>query len=446
MPKLINPSKIRFAFHTVQSLRERLEWYINIRWIALFGILASVPIGQDMFNFHLAYTNIILIAALLVIINIVSTFTLRFIDYQSQYQEMIFAEIQIVIDLIIISYIIHYAGGIDNPFFFLYILQVIFSGILFPGAGLRFLNAFIACTLLTIWTVLEYNGVVNQFLLTEEPITLQIMLTSLAAFYVTIFACVFIIHSFMKRYRNLKNIIDDKNLQLEKAMRERNKLFQFTAHEIKSPVTTIKTSLSVLRSLYGKNLNTEATQLLLRAERRSDQVLDMVKKMIEITHYHLSRETLQLETVDFQEWLYKTVSPHQSIATSKHISLSLAKVENDIQIAIDTSALEKVVDNLVSNALRYTNEGGSVEVVPFVDNKTFGFSVKDTGIGISEEEQKEIFKEFYRTTKAKEMEKIGTGLGLNLVKEIVRKCGGKIEVKSKVDQGSVFKVTLPLNN
>ena len=444
MSKVINSSKIRFVFHTVQSLRDRLEWYINIRWIALFGILASIPIGQDMFNFHLAYNSIILTAALLVVINIISTFALRFINYQSQYQEMIFAEIQILADLLIVSHVIHYAGGIDNPFFFLYILQVIFSGILFPGAGLRFLNAFIACALLTTWTILEYNGVVDQYLLTEEPITLRIMLTSLAAFYVTVFACVFIIHSFMKRYRDLKNIIDDKNLQLEKAMRERNKLFQFTAHEIKSPVTTIKTSLSVVRSLYGKYLNPEATQLLHRAERRSDQVLDMVKKMIEITHYHLSREIPQLETVDFQEWLCKTVTPHQSFASSKHINLSLAKLEQSIQIAIDTSALEKVVDNLVSNALRYTNEGGSVEVIPFADEKTFGFCVKDTGIGISGEEQKEIFKEFYRTPKAKEMEKIGTGLGLNLVKEIVRKHGGKIEVKSKVDQGSIFKIILPL--
>ena len=444
MPKIINPSKIRFAFHTIQSLRERLEWYINIRWIALFGILASIPIGQDMLNFHLAYNNIILIAALLAIINIISTFTLRFINYQSQYQEMIFAEIQIVLDLIIISYIIHYAGGIDNPFFFLYILQVIFSGILFPGAGLRFLNAIIACALLTIWTVLEYNGIVNQYLLTDEPISLRLLLTSLAAFYVTVFACVFIIHSFMKRYRNLKNIIDDKNLQLEKAMRERNKLFQFTAHEIKSPVTTIKTSLSVLRSLYGKNLNPEATQLLLRAERRSDQVLDMVKKMIEITHYHLSRETPKLETVNYQEWLSNAVSPYQSLAASKNISLSITKLDRDVTIDIDTSAMEKAVDNLVSNALRYTNEGGSVEVIPFADEKNFGLSVKDTGIGISEEEQKEIFKEFYRTPKAKEMEKLGTGLGLNLVKEIVRKHDGKIEVKSRVDQGSEFKIILPL--
>jgi two-component system, chemotaxis family, CheB/CheR fusion protein len=228
-------------------------------------------------------------------------------------------------------------------------------------------------------------------------------------------------------------------------MRERNKLFQFTAHEIKSPVTTIKTSLSVLRSLYGKNINPEATQLLLRAERRSDQVLDMVKKMIEITHYHLSRETPQLETVDFQDWLCKTVTPHQSFAMSKHITLSVAKLEHNIQINIDASALEKIVDNLVSNALRYTNDGGSVEVIPFADNKIFGFIVKDTGIGISEEEQKEIFKEFYRTAKAKEMIKLGTGLGLNLVKEIVRKHNGKIEVKSKVDQGSDFKVIIPLS-
>ncbi|MEJ2053134.1 MAG: hypothetical protein P8X42_04360, partial [Calditrichaceae bacterium] len=88
MPKQFNPSKLRFAFHTVQSLRDRLEWYINIRWIALFAILASVPIGQDMFNFHLGYENIILIGALLAVVNIISTFAIRFINYKSQYQEM----------------------------------------------------------------------------------------------------------------------------------------------------------------------------------------------------------------------------------------------------------------------------------------------------------------------------------------------------------------------
>ena len=248
----------------------------------------------------------------------------------------------------------------------------------------------------------------------------------------------------MIRYRNLKNIIDDKNILLEKAMRERNKLFQFTAHEIKSPVTTIKTSLNVLRSLYGKDLRPEAKELVFRAERRSDQVLDMVKKMIEITYYHLTHEMPKLEQLDFHEWLCQAVNLHQSYATTKKITLFMTKMDKDFKVAIDKSALDKVVENLVNNALRYTNEGGSVEVIPFVSKKTFGFSVRDSGIGISDEEKKEIFKEFYRSQKAKEMEKIGTGLGLNLVQEIVRKHNGRIEVDSKLNQGSIFKVKLPL--
>ncbi|MEJ2053925.1 MAG: HAMP domain-containing sensor histidine kinase, partial [Calditrichaceae bacterium] len=328
----------------------------------------------------------------------------------------------------------------------LYILQVIFSGILFPGGGLRFFNAVFASILLTVWTILEYHNFVKQYLLGDQPATLSVMITSLIAFYVTVFAGVYIIHSFMIRYRDLKNIIDDKNLLLHKSIRDRNKLFRFTAHEIKAPVTTIKSSLNVIRCVYEKQICPEALNLVLRAEKRSDQVLDMVKDMIEITHYHLSTDEPVLEHVDFQEWLCGVVQQHNGYAQNKNIRLSMIKTDSEINISIDKNAMEKVINNLVNNALRYTRESGSVEVIPFADGNHFGFTVSDTGIGIPEGELKEIFKEFYRGGKAREMEKLGTGLGLNLVQEIVRKLGGKIEVKSQLDKGSRFKIIFPLYN
>lgn len=444
MAKKRSSPKIKFAFHTVETLRERLEWYVNIRWIAIFGILASIPIGQEMFRFTLAYPKIILLATFLILLNIIYTFFVRFIKYQNEYQELTFAEIQILIDLMLISFLIHYAGGIDNPFFFLYIIQVIFSGILFPAAGLSYLNALIAALLLTCWTLLEHFGMVNQYFLGNEPISLQLSLTSLIAFYVTTFAGVYIISNFMLNYRTLKRLIDEKNLQLEKAMLERNKLFRFTAHEIKSPVTTIKSSLSVVRKLYGQELKPEVNDMIMRAESRSDQVLNMVKEMIEITQYHLATEKPSIEIVHLEKWLNQILVQHQSYAFHKAIHLSLESAKEEIVVAIDKSGLEKVFNNLLNNALRYTPEGGTVVIKPYKKEASFGFAIQDSGIGIAPEEMKNIFSEFYRGSQAKEMEKIGTGLGLNLANEIVKKNSGIIHVESELGKGSIFSVEMPL--
>jgi two-component system phosphate regulon sensor histidine kinase PhoR len=105
--------------------------------------------------------------------------------------------------------------------------------------------------------------------------------------------------------------------------------------------------------------------------------------------------------------------------------------------------MEKVLRNLVNNAIRYTPSGGHVWVRPFIRRNQFGFSIKDTGIGIAQEDLEKIFNEFYRTGRAKSMERIGTGLGLNLVKEIVTRNGGEIKMQSVPDEGSTFIIVMP---
>jgi two-component system phosphate regulon sensor histidine kinase PhoR len=106
--------------------------------------------------------------------------------------------------------------------------------------------------------------------------------------------------------------------------------------------------------------------------------------------------------------------------------------------------MNKVVLNLVSNAIRYTPEKGSVTVRAFKSSARYGFTVKDTGIGIPPEDRDKVFQEFYRSKEAKKMEKIGTGMGLSMVKEIVEKNGGEIILESEVGKGSTFIVKFPL--
>ena len=184
--------------------------------------------------------------------------------------------------------------------------------------------------------------------------------------------------------------------------------------------------------------------MLIRAEKRSEQVLTMVKEMIEITKYNLSIEKPNPEPVEFGDFICKVLSTFRSYGYSKNIDLKVIPPEKPLHVEIDRPGMEKVINNLVINALRYTPPAGKVEVEVLHNSGHFGFSVKDTGIGIRKEEIPLIFKEFYRSKEARDMEQIGTGLGLNLVEGIVRQQGGTIEVESEPGKGSRFMVLLPL--
>ncbi|GEM_PF-388613 len=435
---------LKLPFHTVASLKERLLWLANLRWIAIISLIFCVPVADEMFNYKIGFLEIINITIILIIFNLFFFFFAKYFPFKNEYQELAFLELQILVDLLLISFIIHYSGGIGNPFYFLYLVQVILSGIIFPGKFLPYFNAVIAALLLTIWTVLEHLFMVNRYLLRSEQASSELIITSLLAFYITNFAGVYIINSFMNGYRTLKRIIDEKNAQLEKSIKDRNRAFRFAAHELKSPMIAIQSTLEVVKSLFSDELRPEVKKMIFKAEQRSSQMIDMIKEMIAVTQFNLGMEKAVYENVDFNEWLYEVVNQQKPYAVNKNISIEYCHLQINFNIRIDVNGFEKIVINLVNNAIRYTLPGGRVIVKPFLSDDTFGFTVKDTGIGIPEEDLDKIFEEFYRSKNAREMEQLGTGLGLNLVKDIVKSYSGKITVSSKIGKGSEFKVEFPI--
>jgi signal transduction histidine kinase len=441
--KFLLPKHITLPFYNVDDLRARLGWHINLRWIAIIGVLSSVPISKELFIFNIPYSAIIYITVIMLIVNLVYFFFYRYMPLVSEIREMIYAEIQVITDLIILSFLIHYSGGIDNPFYSLYLVPTILSGIIFPGRLIPFLNATVSALLLSIWTFAEYSGITGSYKLGQEPVSISRLITSISAFYLVNFVGIYIIYNFIQRYRLLKSVIDEKNLQLERSIEDRNKAYRFAAHELKAPLTAIKSTLDVIAGLYGSTLNPDVIDLIGRTERRSTQALDMIKELIVITQYNLGVEQIHTESVEFVSWLKECVDLQSPNAEVKSIRLQFLNPCKHIEVEIDKTGMERVVSNLVSNALRYTNIGGCVTIEPFIKTDGFGFTVKDTGIGIAAEDIKNIFNEFYRTKEARQMEKFGTGLGLNMVNEIVKRNGGTVKVISKPAEGSIFTVTIP---
>ncbi|MGE5400187.1 MAG: sensor histidine kinase [Ignavibacteriales bacterium] len=441
--KNLLPSYFTLNFYNIEDLRARLGWHINLRWIAILGVLSSIPVSQELYFYKISYSSIVYITSIMLLLNLLFFFLYRYLPLINEVFEFIYAEIQIITDLVILSFLIHYSGGIDNPFYFLYLVPSILSGIIFPGRLVPFCNAIVSAGLLTAWAVAEYFGFIENYKLEAAPISFSRLIISIIAFYLVNFVGVYIINNFMQRYRSLKAIIDQKNIQLEKSIEDRNKAYRFAAHEMKAPLTAIKSTLDVAIDLYGNTLNSEIKEMLSRAEIRSAQVLNMIKELIIITQYNLGVEEIRREYIEFVSWLKENVELQRPYARLKSINLQFVNISKHREVEIDKSGMERVINNLLNNALRYTLSGGSVTVEPFLKIDSFGFSVTDTGIGIEEDEMAKIFNEFYRSKQARQIEKFGTGLGLNIVNEIVKQNGGTVRVHSIPGVGSTFTVSIP---
>jgi len=143
-----------FPFFTLGSLRIRLGWFINLRWFFIFIIFTIIEISNINY-YPIAINELYILTAVLVILNLIYIFVDKYFPFKNFRQEFIFAEIQVLLDIICISFIIHFVGGIRNPFYFIYLIHIVISGILFQNL-IPYINAFFAIFVLTLWTMLEY--------------------------------------------------------------------------------------------------------------------------------------------------------------------------------------------------------------------------------------------------------------------------------------------------
>ena len=139
------------------------------------------------------------------------------------------------------------------------------------------------------------------------------------------------------------------------------------------------------------------------------------------------------------------VEAAQPTAAAKEIELTSSTQELPVQLQGDPARLAQVLDNLVSNALKFTPSGGRVEVSLQAVDGVAVIEVSDTGVGLAEDEQDQLFERFFRSSRASENAIPGTGLGLAIAKTIVERHGGRIRLESAVDVGTTVRVELPLS-
>ena len=223
--------------------------------------------------------------------------------------------------------------------------------------------------------------------------------------------------------------------------RERLDTFIRFAHELKTPVSLIKAPLSDLQR--DETLPTDDRQSVATAMRNADRLMSMINSLLDLREDSSEAGRLYLETTDLQEYLEDGVEPFLLTARQKGISLTCSVEDGLGPVPLDREKMDRIVQNLVSNAVKYT-EKGSVEVTASPAGKMWRLVVRDTGIGIPAEARSRIFNGGVRAANARDVDETGYGIGLMITRQLVLQLGGSISLKSEEGSGSAFSLLFPM--
>jgi len=284
--------------------------------------------------------------------------------------------------------------------------------------------------------------IVTKYIFTISPFWYQTLLAYFVFIAFTSFI-LFKIYQFQTRRQKLKE-------QLLSEQKEANRLkeldtfktrfYSNITHEFRTPLTVIQGMADELEN----EPNKEPQEKLGLIKKNSHRLLSLVNQMLEISKLKAGKGKLDLEQDDVLLFVKYLVEAHESFAKIKNVGLQFYSDEQELKMDFDAKKLEKVLTNLISNAIKFTPEYGKILVIAKKKNTDLEIQVKDSGIGISPEQLPYIFDRFHQANPAYENQ--GSGIGLALVKELVEIMNGQLKVESKPEVGTTFILNFPIQN
>ena len=227
----------------------------------------------------------------------------------------------------------------------------------------------------------------------------------------------------------------------EERVKEKINSFISIAHDIRTPVSLIKAPLSELASI--DDLSEECKKNVDIATKNVNKLFSMITQLLDLQKVELDSESLKVVKYDIKAYLEEKLAEFRLASIQKGVDMSLTVEEDMPEVWIDREKMDHILDNLLSNALKYTHQG-AVHILVRTRGKHWQVIVSDTGIGIPKDEQHNIFHEYFRARNTADLQDTGTGLGLLITRRIVKQHHGSISFDSVEGRGTTFTVTFPL--
>ncbi|MBM4030389.1 MAG: HAMP domain-containing histidine kinase [Planctomycetes bacterium] len=437
-----------------EALLALCRWFVLLRWVAVAALFGVVGATRWVIGIHLPLAHLLGLGGALAAYNALfrwyaETLAARPRGEVSYRVAEHFANVQVFADLLCMTVLLHFSGGVENPLSIFYVFHVIIASVMLSRAE-SYAHAAVAFGLFAVLVSLECTGAIPHYRLAgylSEPQfrNARFIFGHLGSLAVTLFVSAFMATSIVARLRERQAEVAAASARLADLEARKSRFMRTAAHQLRAPLSAIQSLLNVFLRNYAALAESKRVEFIQRAENRTRLMLDLLSDLLALSRLRDARDQKPArELVAFDDFAQRVVALYSVQSEEKRQTFDARLAAGGAQVYAEPERLRDVLANLVTNAIKYTPEGGRVSVSSRADDAGVVFEVADTGIGIPPEDQQHLFEEFFRAGNARELVHEGTGLGLSIVREIVLAHDGTITFESQPGQGTRFTVTLPL--
>lgn len=444
------PERIKFSQFWFE-IRKRNRWLIMLRYGAVamlsFLILSLYLLDSTIEGFEINIVPLFLIALGILLYNImlhriwiVLPKIKKWMDHaddkegQKGLHSLHFSLLQIFCDIVSLLLFIYYTGGVESPFYPFFIFHVIIGSLFFTQ---EVIGTIVTLTVLIsiAGSVLEISGVIPHhaivgFLsspLYDNPSYIIMFFT---VFSISLFTSIYLANSIAKALYQRERALTITYSKLENAEKTKSKYVQSVVHDLKTPIAAALTYLNMILEGNLGEINEAQHKPIERSTARLSSAIHTINDILNISQLQIESSIENIESINICEVFREIVQDLNVIIESKKLDFTYKCESENPVIEVEPKLAKLSFANLVSNAVKYTEPGGKVELILNDDKDNLRISICDNGIGIPEKEQAKIFNSFYRSTVSKQKGIEGTGLGMSIVSDVVQKYHGSIEVHS----------------
>jgi len=449
------------------AIRMWLRVFVTIRWITILGILVATLVASRILNIGFptlaAYGTCIFVALCNVVLLYQSRSLERMPTGLLTRRARTYGTTHLLLDLVSFIVLLHFTGGVENPFVFYFVLHIIGASVILHYKVV-YLLAMAKIVAVMLLVGLEYTEIIPHVnlvgfapptLYQQGSYILAVLIVLATALFATAYMATSVSGELRKRQREVvqlsQHLLEKRREELQRASveiakleEEKSRFLRFlgiAAHDLKAPLTAIQGFLWVMLGGYAGELSDRQKNMLERSSHRIKELLSLISDLLDIPRIDTGQLVQEMKQVSLSQVVRASLGDLRDLAKQKGVKLKVELPQGLPKIRGSAPRLQQVVTNLVNNAINYTPEGSVTIRVNEEDNE-IRVEVLDTGIGIPPQDLPRMFEDFFR---ASNVATKGTGLGLSIAKRIIEAHGGRIWVESpclETGKGSKFTFTL----
>ena len=445
------------------ELIERIDWLIRLRWVAVAGTIVGILVAR-LVEPPLPVVQLVAVTAAIACYNVLFLYYAHSLKLRRGTglrgkRSPTFAAVQIALDLTALTALLHFSGGIENPFAIFFAFHIIIASILLSRRASLLVALSASCLYATL-ALTEYAGWIPHYALSRladpqryvHPVRVA---SQVAAMAMTLLLAAAMASSVSERLRRRtqdllqasqvceigRGELAAANEKLRDLDAGRTHFIVMLTHELRAPVGTLVSAFDLVLGGYASPDRRQ--EVLHRAQARANELLNLIRDLLELSKVHQIEPAMGVP-VRADRVLEDVLGLLKSEVDNRGLSLSVHVAPDMPPVIAAVDHVRSIWSHLIRNAIKYTEHGGHVVVSLAGEGDQVVGSVQDTGVGIAPEDMPKLFEEFFRTDQAIAGLQPGIGVGLAILKRIVESYGGRVWVESELGKGSRFSFSLPM--